>query len=60
MTKNNNSRTISSKMNDEAANSIESQKQTTSINPRALNVWKYYVNVEANKYMCQIFKGMLS
>ena len=43
-------------MNDEATNSIESQTQTSSINPRASNVWKYFVNVDINKYMCQIFK----
>ena len=54
MIENNNSRTNSSKMNDEATNSIESQTQTSSINQRALNVWKYFVNVDINKYMCQI------
>ena len=56
MTKNNNSRINSNEMNDEAANSIESKTQTTSINPRAYNVWKYFVNVDANKCMCQICK----
>ena len=54
MAENNNSRTNSSAMNNKATSSIESQTQTTSINPRASNVWKYFVNVDANKYMCQI------
>ena len=52
----NNSWTNSREMNDEATNSIESQTQTSSINPRALNVWKYFVNVDVNRYMCQICK----
>ena len=56
MIENNNSRTNSNDMNDEATNSIESQTQTSSINPRASNVWKYFVNVDISKYMCQIFK----
>ena len=56
MNENNNSRTNSIEMNDEATNSIESETQTSSINPRASNVWKYYVNVDINKYMFQIFK----
>ena len=55
MAVNNNSRTNSTEMNDEATNSLESQTQTTSINPRAWNVWKYFVNVKENKYMYQIF-----
>ena len=54
MIENNNSRTNSSEMNDEATNSIESQIKTSSINPRASNVWNYFVNVDVNKYMCQI------
>ena len=41
-------------MNDEATNSIESQTQTSGIYPRASNVWKYFINVDVNKYMCQI------
>ena len=41
-------------MNDEASNSNESQTQTSSINSSTSNVWKYYVNVDVNKYMCQI------
>ena len=56
MIENNNSRTNSSEMNDEATNSIESQTQRSSINPRASNVWNYFVNVDVNKYMCQICK----
>ena len=35
MAENNNSRTNSSEMNDEATNSIESRTKTTSIHPRA-------------------------
>ena len=56
MIENNNSRTNSSEMNDEATNSTESQRQRSRINPRASNVWQYFVNVDVNKYMCQIFK----
>ena len=56
MIENNNSRTNSSEMNDEATNSIESQIQTSSIKLRASNVWKYIVNVDIYKYMCQICK----
>ena len=52
MNENNNSRTNSIEMNDEATNSVESEAQTSSINPRASNVWKYFVNVDINKYMC--------
>ena len=55
MNENNNSRTNSIEMNDEATNSIESETQTSSINLRASNVWKYFVNVHIDKYMCQIF-----
>ena len=38
MAENNNSRTNSSEMNDEATTSIESQTQTYGINLRAFNV----------------------
>ena len=56
MNENNNSASNYIELNDEATNSIESETQTNSINPRASNVWKYFVNVDINEYMCQICK----
>ena len=55
MTNNNNSKASSTEMNDDATNCLESQTKTTSITLRALNVWKYFADVEAKKYMFQIF-----
>ena len=56
MNENNNSGSNSIELNDEATNSIESETQTNSINSRASNVWKYFVNVDIIEYMCKICK----